>query len=211
MTQPDDWSGRLVAAIAEQIKRFRQERDMSAQQLADETAKLGFLVPRSVIANLESGRRNSITVPEILVIARALQVAPLLLLFPVGQQEIFEVTPGINVTAWDAAKWFAGDADDPAQSVDPASRRVYRSPISLFRDHDTGLRSVWKARANVKMLQARVDSGENGDTVRTLDLARATLDQNEGYVRRLRDLMRSHGLNPPALAVTDAELEGLGP
>lgn len=61
-----------------------------------------------MIANMESGRRTSVGLSELLVLARALDVPPLELAFPVGQSELVEVLPGQEVGTWAAAKWFTG-------------------------------------------------------------------------------------------------------
>ena len=57
---------------------------MSVQKLADVTDELGMPIPRSVLANLESGRRETVTVAEVLVLAAALDVAPIDLICPSG-------------------------------------------------------------------------------------------------------------------------------
>lgn len=84
---------------------------MSAQQLADACDALGHPVPRSVIANLESGRRETITVAELLVLARALEVPPVQLVFPLGSTEEVEILPGRRVATDDAMLWFTGRHD----------------------------------------------------------------------------------------------------
>ena len=58
----------LHARIAQAIRTNRHGR-LSAQQLADETERLGYGISRSQIANYESGRKKSLDVAELLVIA----------------------------------------------------------------------------------------------------------------------------------------------
>lgn len=82
---------------------------MSAQMLADRTRDLGHHIRRAVIANLESGRRGSVTVADIYVLAQALNVPPLALLAPLDREEDVEVLPGVPVEAWDALGWLVGD------------------------------------------------------------------------------------------------------
>lgn len=77
---------------------------MSAQDLADETERLGHPIGRSVLANLENGRRPTLSVAELIVLAKALRVPPLLLLFPVGHVEEVELPPHGKVSTWFASQ-----------------------------------------------------------------------------------------------------------
>ena len=79
------------------------------QQLADQTAELGMPIPRSVLANLESGRRDTISVAEVLVLAAALDVAPIDLICPVGFDEQTEMLPGALMDPLSAMRWFTGE------------------------------------------------------------------------------------------------------
>lgn len=83
MTEPrQEWVSDLIKAIAGEIKRHRKARGMSTQKLANACKELGMPIRRSVLSNLELGYRKKITVPEILVLAKALEVTPLDLLLP---------------------------------------------------------------------------------------------------------------------------------
>ena len=58
--------------IGQQIKEYRKLRGISAQELADRTGVL----TRAVIANLESLRKDDVTITELLALSRALDVSP---------------------------------------------------------------------------------------------------------------------------------------
>jgi transcriptional regulator with XRE-family HTH domain len=81
---------------------------MSAQELADETERLGHGISRSQIANYESGRKKSLDVAELLVIAAALRVPPLQLLFPGEQDDDVDLLPGQRTSTFHAIVWFTG-------------------------------------------------------------------------------------------------------
>lgn len=81
---------------------------MSAQQLADRCAQLGFPLHRSVIANLENGRRPTVSVAELLVLAEALGVPAARLLIPLDNGDV-ETLPGRPVNPWTALRSFTGD------------------------------------------------------------------------------------------------------
>ena len=83
---------------------------MSNQKLADACMEIGFDIPRAVLANLELRRRETITVPELLVIARGLDVPPISLLFPpVEVVNEVEFLPGSKANSENAAQWFCGE------------------------------------------------------------------------------------------------------
>lgn len=105
----DAWGQGMTETIAGEIRRWRQRRSISAQQLSDRCAVLGHPVPRNVIANLESRRRNAITVPELIIIAMALNVPPVLLIYPLGADSAVDVAPEQGMTPWGAMRWFAAE------------------------------------------------------------------------------------------------------
>ena len=99
----------MAATIAREVRRYRQERGMSAQQLADKTAELGMPIPRSVLANFESGRRPTISAAEVVVLAAGLDVSPAELMCPVGYDEQLEMLPGRMMDPRATARWFSGE------------------------------------------------------------------------------------------------------
>lgn len=102
-----DWDADVTQRIAGEIKRHRGQR--SGQWLADRTKELGHAISKTAIWEIEAGKRKSISVPELLVIARALEVPPTLLLFPgVPDRETWAL-PNWHTSASVAAHWFAGD------------------------------------------------------------------------------------------------------
>lgn len=104
------WAARITRAIAGEIRQRRKARGMSAEDLAAACADLGMPIPRSTLADLENGRRASISVAEWLAIAAALDVPPVMLLCPVGTADTAEVLPGTEAPAFRAAQWVAGEA-----------------------------------------------------------------------------------------------------
>ena len=116
MTQTD-WPGRIAATIASQVRQYRRERKVSGQHLACMTAELGMEIPRSVLANFESGRRETVTVAETLILAYALDVTPAMLLIPSGEVEML---PGVMWSSEKALHWLSHKrcercADNPPQ------------------------------------------------------------------------------------------------
>lgn len=103
---PPKWAARLHETIVSRVRAVRRSRNMSARQVAERTTELGMAIPRPVLANLESGRRTYLTVAELLILAKALGVAPGDLLIPVGRDAHLEVAPGDFRSPEDVARWF---------------------------------------------------------------------------------------------------------
>jgi transcriptional regulator with XRE-family HTH domain len=127
MTHDQDWGGVLHARIAQAIRTARQGR-LSAQQLADETERLGYGISRSQIANYESGRKKALDVAELLVIAAALQVPPLQLVFPDELDDDIEMLPGQRTSTFHAIAWFTGGPGPlwPVREVAELTERLNR-------------------------------------------------------------------------------------
>ena len=111
VTQDDDWSARIARLVAREIRRYRESQQprMSVQRLADRTAELDMAIPRSVLANLESGRRETVSVAEVLALAAALNVSPIELICPVGFDKETEILPGRMLDPLSAVRWFTGE------------------------------------------------------------------------------------------------------
>lgn len=104
---------------------------MSAQQLSDECKRLGAPIPRTVLSNLENGRRGNVTVAELLVLARALKVPPGALVFPVGYVEKVQPLPEITAEPLDAVDWLAGRRLLGSETNEDLSR----VPVHRYRQH----------------------------------------------------------------------------
>jgi hypothetical protein len=84
---------------------------MSAQDVADETKRLDRPISRDQLTSYEIGRRSSLDVADLLVIAAALGTSPLALLFPGNPDQPVEMLPGQTETTLAASMWFVGDPD----------------------------------------------------------------------------------------------------
>jgi transcriptional regulator with XRE-family HTH domain len=199
--------------IAGEVRRYRQERHMSGQQLADRCAELGMPIARAVLANLESGRRDSVSMAEILVLARALRVPPVLLVFPLGREETMEVLPDQWVTPWDALRWFSGERWRGIFSGELASVLGVpeRQEIELFRDHEFAV-DQWSD--NLRDLNHALESAQSADTeplrnvfTRRADSLTEQLQEDERHIRETRERLRAKNLIPPPLPRALAHLE----
>lgn len=102
------WQQAQTAAVGQQVKALRGEN--TAVWLSEKTEQAGMKVSRSAISELESGKRRSISVAELLILAAALEVPPALLLFPNYPHGHVEPLPDVTTTSFDAVQWLDGRA-----------------------------------------------------------------------------------------------------
>ncbi|TCJ68724.1 UNVERIFIED_ORG: hypothetical protein EDC92_1485 [Dietzia maris] len=103
----------MTARIGTTISHLRVER--SVQWLADETKGLGHHVSRTTLWELEAGKRKNISVAELLIIAAALEVPPLSLVFPELPDGVVRALPDTPMTSFDAIRWASGEGDLPTR------------------------------------------------------------------------------------------------
>lgn len=100
------WPQKLANNIGRRVQNARGER--SLLWLEQRTEQLGHKVGRGAISRLENGRRESITVNEWLVLAAALEVPPVLLLFPDFPYGETDYLPDKQGSAYHASEWLSG-------------------------------------------------------------------------------------------------------
>lgn len=130
----------MAQVIAREVRRHRDARKISARQLAERCAEIGMDIPQPVLANLENGRRSFVSVAELLVLAAALDVPPILLVAPLGRQETTEILPGRELGTWDAVLWqsgemrlTAGSTESPTELMNVADADAV---VPLYHLHD---------------------------------------------------------------------------
>ncbi|MFB7614252.1 helix-turn-helix domain-containing protein [Kitasatospora sp. NPDC056181] len=111
MTHDDvePWATQITKAVIAEVQKLRKELGMTARDLADACEELGHPIPRNVIANWESGRRLTLTVPEVLVLAQALDTPPAALVFPLAGTSNVAYLPFESASRAEAFAWFTGD------------------------------------------------------------------------------------------------------
>jgi transcriptional regulator with XRE-family HTH domain len=200
----------MAQLVAREVRRYREARQprMSTQQLADRTAELGMLIPRSVLANLESGRRETVSVAEVLVLAAALDVAPIELVCPVGFDKQTEMLPDRMMEPFAAMRWFTGElkldiTGGVTELRDPAP--LERSSTSILEHYNNLIERLREREANA--LRAAADAAaESADKSSAGEIARLHMQNLEDYrffmrepLRRARADIRERGMHVPDL------------
>ncbi|MFG2406861.1 helix-turn-helix domain-containing protein [Streptomyces brevispora] len=189
MEQP--WAARVSRTIAQEVRRHRLARGMSAQQLSDACNLLGMSFPRTVISNIENNRRGNLTVAEVSVLAAALEVAPAVLLFPVGYAEEVEYLPGRTVSPLEAADWWNGEAGNEDQAL-AQLRKHRRLEVQIRRLY----KQIWETAIGDYRWQ-----GESGGP--EASAARELAEEMTAELHELRDEITRRGLTLPPLAGLD--------
>jgi transcriptional regulator with XRE-family HTH domain len=176
----------MAADIGERVHFYRDRAGLSAQAVADECGRLGMpSISRTVITKLENGRREDVSTTELQVLAAALGVPAVLLLFPLGHAETVEVLPGRDVDPWAAIEWFTGDSEDPQMGTD--------SPIILWGEH-----RMWDGQIPIawRDFQEEISASANG---RVSYQARMRIAMPLRALIRIREAMLEQGMTPPPM------------
>lgn len=155
----DTWEAAQARRIGSSVKALRGSR--TGQWLSDRTADIGLKMTRQTLTDLENGRRRYVTTAELAVLAAALNVPPIVLLYPGPDYgEYIEVLPGVHDQQVSAAQWFSGIRDhgySAASGAGQASARAqYRDSVrtlQLWRE----LTSVEDKISSVAVPARRVD------------------------------------------------------
>lgn len=207
MDDEADWKSRLAQSVASQVRRLRLERGLSVQRVADLfEQQYGVPMKRSVLANFEGGRRAALSVAELVVLARILEVPPVQLLFPVGRQQETPVFPGDPVDTWEALKWFTGEQPWIPQPADSnLSQLQVVKEVELFRQHDAAVRAVQDARQTILTLipTEPLPGGGNEKAPAVspvlMNQLAAAVGRAEDDLLSVRRQMRGRDLAPPPL------------
>lgn len=105
------WQKDLAARAGNAVRGRRKALNLTAAGLAKRTAELGYPVSRVAIGKIENGHREGkFDLAELVVLAAALGIPPVMLIYPDLPHGSVEVLPGLERYATDALEWFVGDS-----------------------------------------------------------------------------------------------------
>lgn len=199
----------MAADVGRRVASCRGK--MSAQQLADRCSALGMpSLSRIVITRLENGRRDAVSTAEVSVLAAALGVSPVELIFPVGSQPDAEILPGVRVRMLDAVHWYAGemalDVTGAALTLrTPGSAE--QSGVSLLESHARLVRTWHEAAGEVVGAISRQAAGipESAERRMAGEQYKAIIAES---LRLVRGEMQRRGMILPELPPALADLDG---
>jgi transcriptional regulator with XRE-family HTH domain len=181
----------ITRTVALRVRAARQRRGWSAERLAEEVTRAGVRWDRYAVTNLERGRRQNITVEELLALAYVLSVAPVHLLVPTDDgQADFIVAPAVDpVPADDVRAWIRGSAPLPGQ--DP---RVYFSEVPAVEFQDMQMtREAERNRAQFRADYPDYQPPAPGWSLRPLDEVRRDQELRTELEQRRRTARDAEG------------------
>lgn len=168
------------STIGDRLAHYRRLAGLSAQQLSDKT---GGKISRGVIANIESGRRDDMTVRELLDLCFVLQVPPVAMAFdlqePYGRVELAGED---DLHASALINWFNAEPEtasrgraNPAKSAAWALIEAHREASeamsnysSLLRNNPTGQDDAELRRERVRIEKALARLASQGVDVSSM-------------------------------------------
>lgn len=207
-----EWRRTLSELIGMRVAKFRNARGWSAHELSEQLRmQLGIDMKRTVLSDLETGTRRSISVAEVIALAYVLGVPPVLLIVPLGEsgedyREV-EVVPGIRVSPWNATYWLTGDGplgqeDEALVEVADAHADDCLTTVWFYKmHHELRYEAVWDRRAYV-YAEKRLGEFEE----REVDRLQSHAEKSVSLLRLHRDDMHKAGLPLPSVP---ADLDGL--
>jgi transcriptional regulator with XRE-family HTH domain len=199
--QGPEWPARIAAQVGRQVARVRADKELTAQAVADRCTELGVPLDRATVSKLERGLRQTLTLGELIVLAEALEVPAIELIFPLDH-ETFEWLPGKHANTWHALKRFTGEGRAlPVPVLDESLRDT-----DLFRMYDHYEREILAAQLTVDAArrmanEAAADADKRDERLREAEAYDIRLRQAEAALSALRMVMRSHHLTLPELRV----------
>jgi transcriptional regulator with XRE-family HTH domain len=105
-----EWQLGMAGRFGAAVKAARKSLGLTAQQLSARTAESGYPITRVTISKIESNSRSGkVDVAEVLALAKALGVPPVMLLFGDLPDGDVAVLPESRIPTLDALRWFSGD------------------------------------------------------------------------------------------------------
>ncbi len=187
------------------VRRLREAQRLPYTELSERLTALGHPIPVLGLRRIEKGERR-VDIDELAALARALEVPPLTLIFPIGAADRIEILPGQVHDVWPAAMWFTSEGPFPGdlKYADFNAWQRAGEPVRLFREHERLLQEL-----QIELMHVATDRDSVGEA--TSDDQRATaqriLDETERRVRACqkalldhRREMRQRGVTPPPAA-----------
>ncbi|AXI76949.1 helix-turn-helix domain-containing protein [Peterkaempfera bronchialis] len=194
-----EWVQDLTRRVGTQVAAHRKRLGWTGAELVSACERLGYTkLSASAVSKIETGGRDGLTLAELLVLAEALDVPPVSLVFPLSGGDVHK-SPIKAVTPWEAASWFTGE--EPLK--EPAPEGTPRGDLEDYRSHALTVQAAVQSdrlASDRRRLASRVEDPAQRE------LARENADAFEQIARkdclalgRLRDDMRRRRLTPPLL------------
>jgi transcriptional regulator with XRE-family HTH domain len=170
----------------------RKALNLTASELSRRTVELGYPISRVAIAKIESNLRSGkVDVAEVLVLSAALDIPPVLLLFPQFSTDGRGVVlPGVLAKEDEAVRWLSGQVPVP-QDFDMPGTHLEQRASDLPNE---GVRLVVAMQMLQQALEIRISLVHHLHTLQADDAeltdAQRMLDINNELIQNLRQQIR---------------------
>ncbi|WP_281640528.1 helix-turn-helix domain-containing protein [Aurantimicrobium minutum] len=94
--------------IGKRLANYRRMANLSAQELSDATTGK---ITRTVISNIENGRKTDVSIDEVIHLSLALGIPPVALALPIEEPfKEFEISYGLSSNTGELMLWFQGNS-----------------------------------------------------------------------------------------------------
>lgn len=110
-TDKSEWAAfekGFTSSVMNRVDGYRKERGLTVEALCRRLDELGWPVSVSTMNGMLGSKRQSLSFPELLVMARALQVAPAVLMLPLATNEPVDLSPAVQTDALSALSYLTG-------------------------------------------------------------------------------------------------------
>lgn len=179
----------FAVLFAGALSQRRRALGLTASELSRRTRNIGYPISRGAIAKMESNSRSGkIDVMELLVLAAALDIPPVLLLFPeYPDGRYMALLPNVVVQGHQAVDWIAGVAAFPSarsESGEYTNEGVAESNEGIRLVAAT--RSLDRALGDQMGVMARLAEARSGSEAAEVEVNEQMLRLTEARIKRLR-------------------------
>ena len=181
----------------------RRALNLTASELSRRTVDLGYPISRGAIAKIESNLRSGkVDVAEVLVLSAALDIPPVLLLFPQFSTDGSGVVlPGVLAKEDEAVRWVSGqvplpqERDMPGAHVGQGASDPPNEGVKLVVAKQT-LQQALETRISLvhHLHTLEADAAEVIDAQRMLDMNNELIQSVRQQIRNARETL--WGMNP---------------
>lgn len=203
----------MTGTLAARVRGLRRSGGLSQAELGERMAELGAAWSRTVVAQVESGRRETVTVPELLALALAFRVPVTALLVDESAERV-TVAEGHEYHPVDVLLWLIAERPLPG-----TGRRVHLPGDFGVVEPKPWTDAAWPAwRARQLLLARDAALGARQRALDAMDRGESQGDAELLYSERLSNLgkilagMAAEGMAVPAVdepLAADAARRGL--
>ncbi|MDF9809846.1 transcriptional regulator with XRE-family HTH domain [Aurantimicrobium minutum] len=149
-------ANRPSTGIGKRLANYRRLANMSAQELSSATSGR---ISRTVISNIENGRKADVTIDELIHLSLALGVPPVALALPIDEPfREFEITYGLCSNTAELMLWFQGNSSGFGAFMpnDPTSVMPFPRSTATAVSNEI-IQSVTEYKKTAELLDRAID------------------------------------------------------